>query len=55
MFSADGRYVIMFNGEIYNFEALRNELESLQHTFRGHSDTEVFLRWSASETKDSVQ
>src|SRR6476659_4571920 len=45
MQSANGRYVLVFNGEIYNFQELRDTLEadSAVEGWRGHSDTEVML------------
>ena len=44
MQSACGRYVLVFNGEIYNQHELRQELEGLGHHFHSRSDTEVLLR-----------
>ena len=45
MFSESGRYVIVYNGEIYNFRALQMELDQagIAPSWKGHSDTEVIL------------
>jgi asparagine synthase (glutamine-hydrolysing) len=49
MLSADGGTVIVFNGEIYNHAALRDQLSAIGHVFESRSDTEVvlhaFLEW----------
>ncbi len=44
MATADGRFTLVYNGELYNYGALRTELERLGHHFRSESDTEVLLQ-----------
>lgn len=43
MATPDGRYQIAYNGEVYNFSELRNDLEARGHRFRSMTDTEVLL------------
>ena len=43
MISRDGNYVLVFNGEIYNFKELRENLESVGIFSQGNSDSEVLL------------
>ena len=59
MVSASGRYVIVFNGEIYNHGGLRHELNSLGYRdWRGQSDTETLLAcveiWGTQETLNRI-
>jgi asparagine synthase (glutamine-hydrolysing) len=55
MTTSDGRYQIVFNGEIYNFEALRKELEAEGETFSSYSDTEVILKMYARYGPECVR
>lgn len=43
--SEDGRYALLFNGEIYNYHTLKNELLTGGIRFQSHSDTEVLFQW----------
>lgn len=49
MTTPDGRYTLVFNGEIYNYAEIRSELQQAGRVFKTHSDTEVllegFVRW----------
>jgi asparagine synthase (glutamine-hydrolysing) len=49
MATEDGRYQIVYNGEVYNFESLREELKSKGVSFRSGTDTEVLLNLFACE------
>jgi asparagine synthase (glutamine-hydrolysing) len=54
MATPDGRFVIAFNGEIYNFPALRTEMETRGERFTGRSDTEIVLRLLARDGADAL-
>src|SRR5256886_17354614 len=43
MSTPDGRYRIIHNGEVYNYQELRSTLEARGYTFRSNTDTEVLL------------
>lgn len=55
MTTSDGRYTLVFNGEIYNFQEIRPKLEKLGYTFKTHSDSEVLLNAFHAWKEDALQ
>ncbi len=55
MATASGKYWIVFNGEVYNFQTLRDECVATGATFQSHSDTEVILQLYAERGPDCVK
>ena len=54
MISSDNRYVLTYNGEIYNFRELRTELEAKGYCFRSQTDAEVVLYSLAEWGSDAL-
>jgi len=54
-FSSDSKQVLLFNGEIYNFYTLKNELISKNVSFSSHSDTEVLFHWLRIYGHDGIK
>jgi len=50
-----GRYILVFNGEIYNYKLLKAELSTLGYKFRTESDTEVLLYWMINKGTEGIQ
>jgi asparagine synthase (glutamine-hydrolysing) len=55
LFNEDGSVVVVFNGEIYNYQELMPELQALGHVFRTRSDTEVIVHAWEAWGEDCVQ
>lgn len=53
--TGDYTYALTYNGEIYNFRELREQLRKCGHTFETHSDTEVLLHAYLEWKEDCVQ
>src|ERR1700730_12952470 len=55
MSSEDGRFTLIFNGEIYNYVELRQELVGLGHRFRTNSDSEVLIEAYRAWQLDAIR
>jgi len=55
MITEDGRYALIYNGEIYNFREIRRELKELGYNFRSNTDSEVLLNSWAEWGRDSLR
>ena len=53
--SNDSKYALLFNGEIYNFHSLKNDLLNKNITFVSHSDTEVLFHWLILNGKNGIE
>ena len=54
MVSVDQRFVLSYNGEIYNFKELREELKEKSYSFRSHTDSEVVMNALAEWGSDAL-
>jgi len=54
MATEDGRFLLTYNGEVYNFRELRTELEAIGYHFRSRSDSEVVLKAFAAWGSDAL-
>ncbi len=52
---AGNQYTLVYNGELYNTEEIRKQLQSMGHTFEGHSDTEVVLHAYAQWKEECLE
>ena len=55
MQTKDGRYILTYNGEVYNFKKLRSELEFLGYKFYSNTDSEVILMLMQNGKKNALK
>ncbi|MDO4680199.1 MAG: asparagine synthase (glutamine-hydrolyzing) [Aerococcus sp.] len=55
LYSTNRRYVMLFNGEIYNYRLLRKDLEEMGYTFNSNTDSEVIIRGFEAWGEDVIE